>query len=708
MSDKVGISLTKEKAGLDHFVPPPGRDFLIEATPVAGSIARRQVNSSSSGYLDATGQIQPLCQRGSVFRLVSGQLFSGSKQISISRNTPSARFGTSDSDEELDETFAVGPDEALFWKNDAFVGGSASFGADANGIVNAFFSEPVASNFVAVSLRVLGTSSESSSASSSLPVPAVVTNPPPITTNSSSAAPSTSAPSPSSTLPSTTQDQVQIARSVLSRETYTDWCSSLLGMTASDVTATIISDVTASITQSVLPTQDIATNIVTLTSYVTAEATVTDDLQMRELSYDTDVGDIVKGQDATLETPTVLQTFAPEVLSSACSDDVGPATAITMTTTLISTILQTHVDNAPYVTKDVTTNVLETISIEDIVSISSAAPTSSSNTNFSTTSALNLSSSSPTIFSNTTTSQSSTPVPTSTAQISNSTQLTTSTPASSSSASSTTSICPPTIVLASPTPIVGSLHGSQESVDDASYELDLPFQMQMFDYASSKVFVSTNGVSLSFHPFPATGNTLTHLPSSQILSLDNGTNAFQNVCPPSKGTRADHPAYAIPDYSAFPFFDDTYVYKFSPQGIYYEYGTFANGSTTPTAVSFEYYMSHYFNNTQYYHYTVFYDSASPGQFTYRYYQISDDGFSSTVGVQNNNASSPGAPTALTFFCSTCNDNPDTTKSGGPVEDRDSADPCPVGTVVPGLELYVTTFPNNTGFITQDRFDNCAQ
>ena len=75
-----------------------------------------------------------------------------------------------------------------------------------------------------------------------------------------------------------------------------------------------------------------------------------------------------------------------------------------------------------------------------------------------------------------------------------------------------------------------------------------------------------------------------------------------------------------------------------------------------------------------------------------------------VGVRAD-ASSPGAPTALTFFCSTCNDDPDTTKSGAPDQDRDA---CPAGTIVPGLELFVTTYPNNTGSITQGRFDNCAQ
>jgi len=95
----------------------------------------------------------------------------------------------------------------------------------------------------------------------------------------------------------------------------------------------------------------------------------------------------------------------------------------------------------------------------------------------------------------------------------------------------------------------------------------------------------------------------------------------------------------VPKYAAFPFWDDTYVYQGDPQGIYYEYGSHGDASP-PTAVSFEYYLSHYFNDTQYYHYTVFYDSAVPGRFTFKYYQVSDNGYSATVGVQNNSTLAP--------------------------------------------------------------------
>ena len=43
-------------------------------------------------------------------------------------------------------------------------------------------------------------------------------------------------------------------------------------------------------------------------------------------------------------------------------------------------------------------------------------------------------------------------------------------------------------------------------IDDAAYEVTLPFQMRMFDHSSEIVWVSSNGVS-SFFPFPP------HLPT---------------------------------------------------------------------------------------------------------------------------------------------------------------------------------------------------
>lgn len=133
-------------------VPPPGRNFLLQVIPEEGSIARRQI--SQSGFLDSTGVIQAQCQEGSIFRLVSGSLFSGSGQISVSRNVSSARFGTTSLVKAIHTTIAVAVDESFFWNNDAFDGGTARFGADFS-MLYAVFSGPLPDHYAPVSLKAL-------------------------------------------------------------------------------------------------------------------------------------------------------------------------------------------------------------------------------------------------------------------------------------------------------------------------------------------------------------------------------------------------------------------------------------------------------------------------------------------------------------------------------------------------------------------------
>ena len=83
--------------------------------------------------------------------------------------------------------------------------------------------------------------------------------------------------------------------------------------------------------------------------------------------------------------------------------------------------------------------------------------------------------------------------------------------------------------------------------------------------------------------------------------------------------------------------DDSYIYQGQPQGIYYE---ITGAGPSGTRVAFEFYLSHYHGSTQYYHYTVEYDSANPGVFIVKYYQVSDSGSSATVGMQDCEAHAP--------------------------------------------------------------------
>jgi hypothetical protein len=101
-----------------------------------------------------------------------------------------------------------------------------------------------------------------------------------------------------------------------------------------------------------------------------------------------------------------------------------------------------------------------------------------------------------------------------------------------------------------------------------------------------------------------------------VISIGSGTSEY---------SASSLPANYVPSYSIFPYWDDTFIYQGQPQGLFY--------LIEGTKISIECYLSHYGDARQYYHYIVVYDSATPGIFTYSYYQISDSGISATVGVQ---------------------------------------------------------------------------
>ncbi len=108
------------------------------------------------------------------------------------------------------------------------------------------------------------------------------------------------------------------------------------------------------------------------------------------------------------------------------------------------------------------------------------------------------------------------------------------------------------------------------------------------------------------------------------MSLDDGTWEFRNTALLASSLE-DNDGNFVDTGVVFAFWDDTYIYEGTQQGIYYE----VDGET----VTFEYYLSHFQDDTQYYHYTVYYDSTIPGVFTMQYYQVSDAGVSATVGAQ---------------------------------------------------------------------------
>ena len=52
----------------------------------------------------------------------------------------------------------------------------------------------------------------------------------------------------------------------------------------------------------------------------------------------------------------------------------------------------------------------------------------------------------------------------------------------------------PSVILAHPTAVVGSVNGSIMDCDDFAYNITVPFAMQMYGHNSNKVWVSTNGL----------------------------------------------------------------------------------------------------------------------------------------------------------------------------------------------------------------------
>lgn len=76
--------------------------------------------------------------------------------------------------------------------------------------------------------------------------------------------------------------------------------------------------------------------------------------------------------------------------------------------------------------------------------------------------------------------------------------------------------------------------------------------------------------------------------------------------------------------------DDLYIYSGTQQGIYYE----VDGTASSRTVTFEFYLSHYADADQYYHFLVRFFEAQSNVVTFQYRNVSDFGASATVGVES--------------------------------------------------------------------------
>ncbi|KAF3939223.1 hypothetical protein ABW19_dt0209688 [Dactylella cylindrospora] len=146
--------------------------------------------------------------------------------------------------------------------------------------------------------------------------------------------------------------------------------------------------------------------------------------------------------------------------------------------------------------------------------------------------------------------------------------------------------------------------------DDTYYRIELPFEVEIYGFSSSLLFVSVNGlIWLDEH---AQGNYQFY-----YNDADNGG--------------ADLPLGAedLPDIAILPFWSDLVVNAGTKQGVFYE----ITGSPGSRTVTLEFLASAYLSTTTDYHFTVAFSEAAPNKVTFKYYQIADSAYG-TVAVQH--------------------------------------------------------------------------
>ncbi|KAH6889666.1 hypothetical protein B0T10DRAFT_561255 [Thelonectria olida] len=163
---------------------------------------------------------------------------------------------------------------------------------------------------------------------------------------------------------------------------------------------------------------------------------------------------------------------------------------------------------------------------------------------------------------------------------------------------------PNTVTLSNPIPIVGSLGGASDNFDDIFYPIVSSFPITLYGHSSTQVFVNINGT----------------------FTLDRGDASYTYQPLPCRNMN-------LPDYTLFPFWCDLYIYKDTPQGIYYEIA----GQAPSRTLCVEWYVSRYGDQTQYYHFNMLLEEARPNIVTYKYYEALDKGGACTIGAQGPNS-----------------------------------------------------------------------
>ncbi|KAK5125233.1 hypothetical protein LTR85_000909 [Meristemomyces frigidus] len=185
----------------------------------------------------------------------------------------------------------------------------------------------------------------------------------------------------------------------------------------------------------------------------------------------------------------------------------------------------------------------------------------------------------------------------------------------------------PAVALAAPTAIAGDpVNGSPGSYDDVTWPVSLPVNLTLFGQSSSNVLVSSNGVvGLTLLDYEYTNYELPYFSQQSSCSGDEG------------GYDADgnyvYPCFT--DTAALGLWDDLFIYEGTQQGIFYE----IDGAAPNRQTTFEFYLSHYADESQYYHFLILFFENRPNVVTFHYLNVSDFGASATVGVESSTAGS---------------------------------------------------------------------
>ncbi|KAL9129307.1 MAG: hypothetical protein Q9217_002218, partial [Psora testacea] len=165
---------------------------------------------------------------------------------------------------------------------------------------------------------------------------------------------------------------------------------------------------------------------------------------------------------------------------------------------------------------------------------------------------------------------------------------------------------PNKVTLRNPIPIIGSLKGALDKVDDQFFRFDLPFAITLFNHRSEKVFVTDNG----------------------MLCMDQATDARKYKDGKSLPFRSDD----FPVYSLFPFWADLMIGKDKPHGIFWE----MVGNSPARSLIVEWYVTRFGQESQFFHFNLLYEEARPNVVTFKYYDTAEEG-NHTIGVQGPNS-----------------------------------------------------------------------